>query len=1540
MERKENKKVSKFFVHFEKLAILVIILAAVFSSHNINRLEQNNKVKAQAKAKESLTSVPSGYTGIYNASDLNSLNTGTSINGNYILMNDIDMSGVNFNVLPILSGIFEGNYHKISNLNINNIRNKRIGLFESINSNGQVLNLTLDNISISYDIKNSDNLTTLSVGSIAGEGYGKTENVNINTNIDITNSSTTFTNDIKIGGIIGGSSCQIENGIVNGEINFNGKNRVVSIGGLSGSNLNKIRNSYNNANINVSNLYRNGDDEGTIYQGGISGENKGVLLKYVKNSGNLVCDQGGSIYQGGLVGKQETGIIKDSYNTGNIKAIATKELFQGGIIGNNGERVNHTYSIGNIENNISTNIGGIAGNNIGSVESSYWYSANNSINSLYGTHKTLNELKQKATFEGWDFEKVWDIREGITTPTFKENITNNIMGLEDSYWEWIYRNTLTTPNDIAYKGKHIQILPKREEIKFYGYGQTAYKDYLYKDYSYPGKKTFKFTVDESKANYHTLDGAGFIFNANKVNNLLSGYILLIRTNEILIYRIDGLDLNKNIEQYKDGDGKPLATIRELGGTVIQKVNKTSDTIHNFIIEVTPTNVKVNDNGNEILNANLNYLDHVGESFGPIASYTQHDCEILSEITFSEFELEIEDYQIPVLKIDTKGNPLPGAKFVVKNAQGVTVREGITEENGFWNVENLDAGTYTLEEVTPPIGYVLNSTIFNFRVTAEGSVVDVNTGEPLKLIVENEKLPIIIKKYEQGTTRPVEGAVIGIYDKDGNEIVNEDGEHITAITNKNGEVRFRDLEEGTYKYKEIQAPEGYILNDMMYSCTINKDGSITYANGNKDYGIIYNEKIKASATIQKYEEGTTNPVAGAVIGIYDKDGNEILDENRNPIRVTTNANGQVKFNGLEEGTYKYKEIQAPEGYILNDTMYSFTVNKDGSITYVNGNKNYGIIYNQKIKASATIQKYEEGTTNPVAGAVIGIYDKDGNEILDENGNPIRVTTNANGQVKFNGLEEGTYKYKEIQAPEGYILNDTMYSFTVNKDGSITYENSNNNYGIIYNKKKEEEPEPVKKYEVTIKKCEEGSTRPVSGAVIGIYDKEGNEILDENGNPIRVITDINGQVKFNGVEAGTYKYKEIQAPEGYILNDTMYSFTIDENGNITFDENEGIIYNKKIKANITIKKYEEGSTRPVAGAVIGIYDEEGNEILDENGNPIRVITDEKGEVTFNGVEAGTYKYKEIQAPEGYILNNTMYSFTVDKKGGITFNNNEGIIYNKKKEEEPSPIKKYEVTIKKYEEGSTRPVAGAVIGIYDKEGNEILDENGKPIIAITNINGEAIFNELEVGDYKFKEIEAPEGYVLNNIMYDFTINEDGTITFDENEGIIYNKKIIVDVTIQKYEEGTTKPVEGAVIGIYDKEGNKILDANGNPITAITDKKGQVIFKGVEKGEYQYREIQAPNGYELNNTMYSFVINNDGQVIFNENNKGIIYNKKIEEIKGNTESNNVIKNNNTNILNTEIKSGQLPHTGKNAKVLVIITSLIVISVTYFWKRKYEGIE
>lgn len=446
----------------------------------------------------------------------------------------------------------------------------------------------------------------------------------------------------------------------------------------------------------------------------------------------------------------------------------------------------------------------------------------------------------------------------------------------DEYWEW---HTRVTTDDKAYNGKHIEI---KDSIKFYGYWKNSYKDFLYKDYSYAGEKTFAFILDETKADYHTLDGAGFIFNAKQKDGKLSGYAILVNQTSIELYRLNNIDI-------ATFEVTGNATMRTYAGDPIATVNKGGVQLHKFIIKTSPTNVTVVDNEKEILNVNLDYSKHQGESFGLIASYAQHSCTSLTQIEFTEFSLDIDNYVVPVLKVNENNEPLQGAEIQVKNEAGEVVRKGTTGQDGIFKIEGLQEGIYTLEETKAPSTYAFNPKSYKFKITSNGKAVDVETGKEITLKIVNEALKFEIKNHIIDTEKPISGIKIQLYDENGKEVLGKDGKPIIATTNGDGKAIFTGIEAGTYTYKQIQVPDSCIINNTINKVVIANDGKVTYVqdkDGNGKDGIIYN-KIKTnqntSQTGQEDPEGNKN--------------NNGTGNNNNSQNNSNSTNGNSNYNSV-------------------------------------------------------------------------------------------------------------------------------------------------------------------------------------------------------------------------------------------------------------------------------------------------------------------------------------------------------------------------------------------------------------------------------------------------------------------------------------------------------------------------------------------------------------------------------------------------------------------------------------------------------------------
>ena len=767
--------------------------------------------------------------------------------------------------------------------------------------------------------------------------------------------------------------------------------------------------------------------------------------------------------------------------------------------------------------------------------------------------------------------------------------------------------------------------------------------------------------------------------------------------------------------------------------------------------------------------------------------------------------------------DSTNKSLKGAKYNLLDKDMRVIATGETDGNGNLTFNRIRFEIpYYVEEITPPEGYVLDSTRHEFTIKSADDIKNISK------TLYNNIIKGSIELYKvDDDMKPLKGVKFTLYDSKGDKV-------ISSESNDKGIVTFNDIPYGNYTVKETSPLEGYLKNDTIYSFDIKEDGKTVKAENS-----VENKIIRGNIKVVKVDEDN-NLLANAEITLYDLEGNEIQKD-------LTDENGQVIFKNIPYGDYEVKETKAPEGYNLSDKVIKVSVNKEETgLVYEAGR-----ITNTKIKANIKINKLDQDN-NKIVGAEFTLYDK--------NDKPITTAvTNGDGIALFEDVIYGDYYIKETKTPEGYIGTNEKYEVSIE-------ENNVEKFLDISNTKIKGNLEITK---------QDGNENLLSGAEFTVYDKvTENEVAHG-------VTDKNGLAKFENLVYGNYYYVETKAPEGYVLNSYRHDFTINENGAVLKET----VINEQIVGDIKVVKIDEDKNL-LANAEITLYDLEDNIVQ-------KAVTDANGLVILVNVPYGEYKVKETIAPEGYNLSKEVLKVSVNKEDtGLVYE--AGTITNTKI--------KANIKINKLDQDNNK-IVGAEFTLYDK--------NEKPITtAVTNTDGIALFENVVYGDYYIKETKTPEGYIGTNEKIEVSVKGNNLVYSYEIE----NARIKAKIEINKIDENG-EPLKGAEFTLLSKDGKEISKA-------VSNENGVVIFEAVDYGNYAIKETKAPEGYLKEDTEVEVVVDSQKTQVFT-----------FKNIKIKDETANLGK-------------GGLPSTGDafDSRLLLIVGVLLVLTGSGFIiKRKVK---
>jgi len=826
--------------------------------------------------------------------------------------------------------------------------------------------------------------------------------------------------------------------------------------------------------------------------------------------------------------------------------------------------------------------------------------------------------------------------------------------------------------------------------------------------------------------------------------------------------------------------------------------------------------------------------------------------------------------------------LSGAVYGIYR-DGTLVDTYTTDESGYFKTKEYVCGNYTVQEISPSEGYLLDETVYPVGAEAENYTIEHN---PLSMTVTEDVIKgniAMIKHSDDGSTQietPEVGAEFEVYLKSSGSYANAvETERDYLTCDENGFAQTKDMPYGVYTVHQTVGWDGteFIAD---FDVNISKNGQ-TYRY------LINNAKFESYIKIVKVdsETGKTIPYEGAGFEIYDSNGQKISMTFAYPTPTTidtfyTNSEGYlITPEVLPYGEYSLVEVQAPYGYALDKTPVAFSVSlenaeKENSLTIVKVEKQNtaqkGRISVQKtgdiftsVNMASSAYTDENGelvvnstTYTPVfadgdlSGAVFQVIAVEDIVTLDGTtrayaGDVVsEITTDENGYAETEPLYLGKYEVREIKAPYGYVLNNEP------KDVELTYAGQEFEVRDTVNTAFENEYQSVR---ISLSKVMEndelfgiGNNNEYLSVRFGLFAAEDIQAADGTVIPVDgLISEISLDENMTAVIAekipfGKYYVQEIATDEHYVLNGEKYLVTFKYMGQevTTVSIDCGQFVNELKRGKVEGIKVNE-SDEPLENALFGLFAVDTAEFTSENAY-MTAVSDENGYFEFDEIPYGEYIVREIEAPTGYILSGESYPVTVCEDGEtITIRT-----VNKPITVEVSKVDVY-----------GEELIGADMQLENADG-EIIDEW---ISDGTN----HIVSKLGAGEYVLKEIAAPDGYVIaTDIKFSVDIygnvtveNVDSKALSDNGYPLITMVDDTTKVRISKQDVTTGEELPGATLQIIDENGNVVEE------WVTTNEPHMIEGKLIAGKEYTLKEIIAPEGYEIANEI-KFTVNADGTV------------------------------------------------------------------------------
>ena len=664
-----------------------------------------------------------------------------------------------------------------------------------------------------------------------------------------------------------------------------------------------------------------------------------------------------------------------------------------------------------------------------------------------------------------------------------------------------------------------------------------------------------------------------------------------------------------------------------------------------------------------------------------------------------FKNVLKKWNLTVTKTDAETKTsqgyasLAGAVYGIYN-DGNLVDKYTTDKNGSFTTSYYVCGdNWTLKEIEPSEGYLLDETEYHIGAEAKKYTVENNS---VSMCVTEDILKgkiAIIKHTDDGSTKietPEKGAEFQVYLKSsGSYTKAKESERDNLICDEYGFAETKNLPYGTYT---VHQTKGWNGTEFI------ADFDVFISENNKTYKyLINNASLESYVKIVKVdsETGKQIPYAGAGFQIYDPNGNKVMMKYTYPTVTEidtfyTNSDGYlITPETLPYGKgYSVLEVQAPYGYTLDSTPVSFDItaentSEENGVTIVKTEKK-----NTPQKGTITVEKtgeifsnvtavgggytdengndvalptiYQpEYSVNGLSGAVFEIYadeditTPDGTMRYAKDTLVDTITTDKKGTATSKQIYLGKYRVVEKTAPYGFVLNRTVNHIALTYAGQN--EKVTNTSTSFTNDRQKVEIDLTKVLEQN-EKFNIGSNDEILNVSFGLYADEdlkaaNGSVIPKDGLLEIITCDEKGKATFTtDLPIGSYYVKEISTDNHYILSEKKYPVVFEYAGQDTatvhISVNDGEpIENEIIYGTIKGLKIDRETGENITGALFGLFSITETEFTEETAI-LTSESNEEGIFTFENVPYGEYIIRELKPAEGYLPNEENYQATVSE------------------------------------------------------------------------------------------------------------------------------------------------------------------------------------------------------------------------------------------------------------------------------------------------------